>query len=207
MPGGGGFTLPTAPEISAGSVVRDVKNIRCRRPQKRTGLLRSGSDGSVKVGRCPFGALSRPFPSSAPDRIRQPSRLILAESHHHRITVASPRSVSPAPPDGYGPSAVYREKEIPNTWGPRRAVRPIPRTPVRCGRVDPFRNTVFSFSSRSRRNAPREPGIGRMAPAGPPRAGLPGVREPGKGSLLAPCPGLRGLLPALAAGQDWAVIE
>ncbi|GGS08702.1 hypothetical protein GCM10010221_00610 [Streptomyces parvus] len=48
MPGGGGFTLPTAPEISAGSVVRDVGS---------TGRI-SAADGRRRERACSGVALT-----------------------------------------------------------------------------------------------------------------------------------------------------
>lgn len=47
----------------------------------------------------------------------------------HSGRIASPRSVSPVAPDGDRPAGVYREKEIPNTSGPWRGVRPFAQSP------------------------------------------------------------------------------
>lgn len=156
---------------------RHPKNIHFRWTDARTDLLRTGSDGSEAEAGCPFGASPCPLPPSAPGRIPPPSRRILAESHHHR-------RVSPAPPDVCWPSGVYREKEIPNTWVPRRAVCSFPQPPGERRSLrsvpwhvvrTPFAQPVDYASATTN---------GEIVPADPPRAVLRWVRGPGKAASL-----------------------
>ncbi|CAM5730715.1 hypothetical protein SBADM41S_07469 [Streptomyces badius] len=172
------------PRIGRPRRQRHRKNIRYTWPHARTGLLRSGTDGSPKVGRCPFGALSRPFPSSAPDRIRQSSRLILAESHP--LGAFTPHPWTAMGHRRFTGKKRYQTHGVP---GAPSALSPAPR-PMPPGCRLPCDGVLVLFTrkaecawangNRGEESRPGRRGQGYPAYEGPERAGsLPRVQAPG----------------------------
>lgn len=155
------------------------KNIRFRWPRVRTVLLRNGPDGTRAVDGCPFGAPSCPLPPSAPGRIRAPSRRILAESRHLG-------AFPPWPLTAIGLPGFTRIKEIPNTPGPWRGVRPFAQSPGGAAPSDCSVTRCSRCLHVAHGMRARPPRIRARVPPGPPRAVLPGVRRPGKAVSL-PC--------------------